>query len=93
MVGISDLTHHSVCHTGGHSGGRSDDNLDVSLSHNVAVIQWITSCHKNQMTTHVVTLWRVHVTSLTMSVSTMSFQIEIMFILKGIKSKWSFHMK
>ena len=26
------------------------------LSYNVAVIQWITLCHKNHMTTHVITL-------------------------------------
>ena len=43
------------------------------------------------MTTRVITLWRVHVTSLTMSmsttsVSTMYFRIEIMFILKATKS-------
>ena len=34
------------------------------LSYDVAVIQWITSCHKNRMTTRVITLWRVDVTSL-----------------------------
>ena len=56
------------------------------LSHDVAVIQWITSCHKNCMTTRVITLWREHVTSLTASVSTMRFLIEIMFNLKAIKS-------
>ena len=41
---------------------------------------------KNCMTTRVLTLWRVHVTSLTTSVLTMRFLIEIMFILKPIKS-------
>ena len=82
---------------------------DVSLSYDVAVIQWITSCHKNRMTTRVITLWHVHVASLTTSMSTMRFLIEIMFILKAIKShckgsydhpnltlvviSWSFHMK
>ena len=35
------------------------------LSYYVAVIQWITSCHKNRMTTRVITHWRVCVTSLT----------------------------
>ena len=58
----------------------------ITLSHDVAVIQWITSCHKNRMTTRVITLLRVHVTSLTTSVSAMRFRIEIMFILKAIKS-------
>ena len=29
------------------------------LSDGVAVIQWITSCHKNRMTTRVITLWCV----------------------------------
>ena len=31
------------------------------------------SCHKNRMTTRVITFWREHVTSLTTSVSTMRF--------------------
>ena len=56
------------------------------LSHDVAVIQWITSCHKNRMATRVITLWRVYVTSLTTSASTMCLQIELMFILEAIKS-------
>ena len=47
------------------------------LSYDVAVIQWITSCHKSGMTTRVITLWRVHVMSFTTSVSTMHFLIEI----------------
>ena len=51
-----------------------------NLSYDVAVIQWIMSCHKNRMTRRVITLWRVDVTSLTTSVSTMHFRIEIMFI-------------
>ena len=38
------------------------------------------------MTTRVITLWRVSVTSLTTSVSTMHFLIEIMFILKAKES-------
>ena len=33
------------------------------LSHDVAVIQCITSCHKNRMTTRVITLRRERVTS------------------------------
>ena len=81
------------------------ENPNHHLSYDVAVIQWITSCHKNCMTTREITLWRVHVTSLTMFVSTMRFLIEIMFILKAIKSvlkgqminrilhSWSFLMK
>ena len=58
------------------------------LSHDVAVIGWITSCHKNHTSRHVyfLTLWRVDVTSLTMSVSTMRFLLEILPILKAIKS-------
>ena len=43
------------------------------LSYDVAVIQWIMSCCKNRMTTHVITLWHVDVTSLTTSVSTIRF--------------------
>ena len=56
------------------------------LSYDVAVIQWITPCHKNRMTTRVITLWRECVTSLTTSMSTMRFHIELMFILQAIKS-------
>ena len=47
---------------------------------------WLTSCHKNHNTTHVITLWRVCVTSLTTFVSTMRFLIEFMLIFKAIKS-------
>ena len=46
------------------------------LSYDVAVIQWITSCHKNRMTTRLITLWRVDVASLTTSVSTMHFLLK-----------------
>ena len=60
----------------------------TQLSYGVAVFQWLTSSHKNRMTTRVITVWRVHVTSLTMSLSTMRFLNEIMFILKAI-----FHSK
>ena len=40
------------------------------------------------MTTRVITLWRVDVTSLTTSVSTMCFLLEILSILKVIKSNF-----
>ena len=60
--------------------------MTINLSHDVAVNQWVTSCHKNHMTTRVVILWRVHVPSFT---ATMRFLIEIVFILKAIK----FHSK
>ena len=75
------------------------------LSYDVAGIQWITSCHKNRMTTRVIALWRVCITSLTTSMSTMRFHIELISILKAIKSlskghminrilhSWPFHMK
>ena len=35
--------------------------LNTLLSYDVAVIQWLTSCHKNRMTTRYITLgyWRV----------------------------------
>ena len=55
--------------------------LEIHLSYDFTVIQWITSCHKNCITTRVITLWCVQVTALTTSVSAM----EIMFILKAIK--------
>ena len=38
------------------------------------------------MTTRVITLWCIYVMSLTMSLSAMGFLIEILFILKAIKS-------
>ena len=57
----------------------------INLSYDVAVIQWITSCHKNRMTTRVITHWREHVTSLTTSMSQIRFYINIMFILQAIK--------
>ena len=44
------------------------------------VIPWITLCHKNLTTMFVITFWQVHATSLTMTVSTMHFLFEIMFI-------------
>ena len=61
----------------------------VDLSDGVAIIHWITSCHKDRKATRVITLWRVLVTSLTTSVSTMRFLLEIMFSLKAIE----FHFK
>ena len=35
--------------------------MEICLSYDVAVIQWLTSCHKNRMTTRYITLgyWRV----------------------------------
>ena len=58
------------------------------LSYDVAVIQWITSYHKNRMTTRVITLRRVDVMSFTTSVSTMRFLLEILPILKATKSQF-----
>ena len=60
--------------------------MNINLSYDGAVIQWIASCHKNPMTSRVITLLRIHVTSLTTSESTMHLRIEIMFILKATKS-------
>ena len=48
-----------------------DSHFDLSLSYDAAVLQWITSCHKNHMTTRVITLLREYVTSLMTSVTTM----------------------
>ena len=44
------------------------------------------------MTTGVITLWHKRVTPLTSSVSTVHFLIEIMLILKDIKSHFKGHM-
>ena len=56
------------------------------------VVQWITSRNKNRMATRVITLWRVHVTSLTMSVSTVRLLFERLFILKAITPILKDHM-
>ena len=53
------------------------------------ILYLIMSSTKNRMTTRVITLCRVYVTSLTTSVSTVRSLIEIMFILKVIKSQFS----
>ena len=64
----------------------------IYLSYDVAVFQWITSCHKNRMTTRVITLLREHVTSLTTSVTTMQIFIENMSTSKAMKSYFKSHM-
>ena len=61
---------------------------ETPLSYDFAVIQWITSCDKNRMTTRVITFWRVDITSLATSVSTMRFLLEVLPILKAIKSNF-----
>ena len=65
---------------------------EILFSYDIVVIQWITSCHKNRMTTRVITLRRVHVMSLTRTVSSVRFLLEILFILKAIKSILKSHM-
>ena len=59
----------------------------LHLSHGVTVSQWLTSCHKNRMSTRVITFWRIHVTLLTTSVSVVCFLIETVLILKAMKGK------
>ena len=49
---------------------------------------WITPCHKNRMTTRVITLWRVCITSLTTFVSIICFPIELMLIFMILKSRF-----
>ena len=58
-----------------------DTNTD--LSYDVAVIEWITSCHKNHMTKHVITLWHNLIENVCVN---NAFSFEIMFNLKAIKS-------
>ena len=58
------------------------------ISYGVSIIRWITSCHKNRMTTCVIILWRERVTPLTTSVSAMRFLLQILSILKAIKSNF-----
>ena len=69
-----------------HQNAVNTTNFTFILSHNLAVIQWITSCRKNHMTRRVITFWRVYVTSLTTSVSAMHFLLEILSISQAIKS-------
>ena len=57
--------------------------LQRRLLYDVAVIQWIASCHKNRMTTCVITLWRVYLTSFTTFVLTMSFFYRNNFHFEG----------
>ena len=74
-----------------------------TLSYDAAVNQWIMLCHKNCMTKLIITVWHIHVASLTTSMSTMLFLIKINFILKAINFEGhminrslhslSFHMK
>ena len=47
--------------------------MEAILSYDVAIFLRIMSCYKNHMTAHEITLWRVHVTSLTTALSTMCF--------------------
>ena len=63
-------------------------SLNLYLSYDDAVIQWIMTCDKNRMATRVTTLWPQYVTSLTTSVSTMRLLIEIMLNLGAIKSNF-----
>ena len=72
-----------------HVSDSSANTGKQNLPYDVNVIQWITSCPKNRMTTRVITLWRERVTSLTTSVSAaMRFRLEILSILKAIKSNF-----
>ena len=50
-----------------------EQNAENTLSYDAAVIQWITSCHKNRMTTRVIKRWRVSVTPLTTSIRSFNF--------------------
>ena len=60
----------------------------IRVSYDITDFQWVTSCHKNCMTPHAIALWHVDLTSLAVSMSAMLFHIEIMFILKAIKSQF-----
>ena len=55
------------------------------LTFDVAVIEWITLCHKNCMTTCVITLWCIDVSPFT--TSTMYF-LEKLSFAKAIKSSF-----
>ena len=46
-------------------------------------VQYITLCHKKRMTSRVLTLWRIHITSLITSMLTMRFLEEMPLNLKA----------
>ena len=50
---------------------HSNIKIQCTLSNDVVVLQWITSCHTSVMNTRVITLLREYVMSLTTSVTTM----------------------
>ena len=55
--------------------------LSIHFYHKTSLLlEWITSCRKNRMTTHVITLWRVDVTSLTTPVPTVRFLLEFFLL-------------
>ena len=67
---------------------RKSSTAKYDLSYDVAGIQWIKSCHKKSNDNTCNNIWTrtVDVTSLTTSVSTMRFLIEIKFSLNAKKS-------
>ena len=56
-----------------------------SVRYDINLILWTTLYRKNGMIAGVILLWRIHVTSLTKTMST-CFPIEIIFYLKAIQS-------
>ena len=62
--------------------------LNQHLSYDVAVIRWLKLCHKIRMTTRVITLRHVDITLLTTVMATMHFLLEILSLLKAIKSNF-----
>ena len=58
----------------------------MSLLYDIAVTQWITLCHRNYLTTHVITLWCINIMSLTTLMSVLHLLIDIMSDSKVIKS-------
>ena len=63
-------------------GPAEEIRMKFFVSYDLAVFQWIKLRNENR----ILTLWCIHITSLTMSVPTMHFLFEIMFILKAINS-------
>ena len=47
------------------------------LSFDVAIIQCITLCHKNHMTTHVLAFWHIYAMSFTITMSAMCYFTEM----------------
>ena len=80
------------------------ENIKKVLSYDVAVFQWITSCHKNRMTTRVITLAGIRNVIDDVRNNNVNFHWKYVHcksdktyfrshMIKRILHSWSFHMR